>query len=74
MKCRRCGGILRGIDVYTANGKVSSWACYRCGEVIDKQILINRGEIRAEDYLPVEDFHIEEPGKLWPSFSPRFAE
>ncbi len=74
MKCGRCGGILFGIDIYSAEGKASSWACYRCGEIIDRQILINRGLIRAEDYPPAEDFHIGEAPKGWPSFAPRFVD
>ncbi len=74
MKCTRCGGILRAIDVYTNDGKTSSWACYRCGEVVDLQILINRGVIRAQDCPPVEDRYIEQPRESYPSFSPRYAE
>ncbi len=30
------------IDIYGESEKISSWLCYRCGEVIDEQILINR--------------------------------
>lgn len=74
MKCRRCGGLLRAIDVYTTDGKTSSWACYRCGEVVDAQILINRGVIREEDCPPVEDCRVEPPRESWPSFTPRHVE
>jgi hypothetical protein len=28
-----------------------SWSCYRCGEVIDPEILRNRGAMRPESHL-----------------------
>ncbi len=66
MKCGRCGGVLHPISVYTTTGKVFSWSCQRCGEVVDKQILINRGLIRAENYPPEEDEFFPNPS-LYPS-------
>ncbi len=42
MRCPKCNGIMRSEDLYAEEGKCTSWTCYRCGEVIDTQILINR--------------------------------
>ena len=36
-------------DFYFDGSKCTSWVCYRCGEVLDGQILINRGVSRPVD-------------------------
>ncbi len=55
MKCPRCGGRMGETDIYSTYEKCSSFTCYRCGEVIDDEILKNRGiMIRAAEESSIE--------------------
>ncbi len=47
MTCQRCGATMRAIVTHTAFDECLSFACYRCGEVIDEQILKNRERAKA---------------------------
>lgn len=49
MNCPRCGGKMGASDFYFDGSKCTSWVCYRCGEVIDEQILINQGVTMRKD-------------------------
>ncbi len=53
LKCPRCGGIMGASDFYFEGSKCTSWSCYRCGNVVDEVILLNRasrtGRGRVED-------------------------
>ncbi len=53
MRCQRCGATMKAIVIRTAFDECLSYACYRCGEVIDEQILKNRK--RAEAVMDPRD-------------------
>jgi hypothetical protein len=54
LRCPRCKGIMRAVDVYSEKEKCISWTCYRCGEMIDREILENRANYKRRENLIME--------------------
>jgi hypothetical protein len=63
LRCPGCKGIMRAVDVYSEKEKCISWTCYRCGEMIDREILENRANCKrnSKGRPLLSQFHIGKP-------------
>ncbi len=64
MKCGRCGSLMVAEEFYLWHEHYSGWRCIGCGEIIDPQILENRGRPRKRVKCYVQEQAEEERSGL----------